>query len=217
MPREVHNQLTAVAVKNETKPGRHADGNGLYLVVSETGAKQWLWRGIVHGRRRDIGMGSAGLVPLRDARETARIWRRIAREGGDPSAERDRTRRQSLTFEEAARKVHAEQIEPNNRNGKHKWQWLRQLELHAFPAVGSLPVHAIRQADILRVLAPIWTEIPETSRRVLQRMRTVLDWAIAAGTGRPRTLSTGWSKASRGSVTAWSTMRPCPGGTCRPS
>ena len=181
MPREVHNQLSAVAVKNEIRPGRHADGNGLYLVVSQTGAKQWLWRGVVHGRRRDIGIGAAGLVPLRDARETARTWRRIAREGGDPSAERDRARRQSLTFEEAARKVHAEQIEPNNRNDKHMWQWLRQLELHAFPAIGSLPVHAIRQAEILRVLAPIWTEMPETSRRVLQRIRTVLDWAITAG------------------------------------
>ena len=88
MPKEVHNQLTAITVKNETRPGRHADGSGLYLVVSDTGAKQWLWRGVVHGRRRDIGMGSAGLVPLRDAPETARSWRRIAREGGDPSAER---------------------------------------------------------------------------------------------------------------------------------
>jgi hypothetical protein len=150
MPKELHNQLTAVAVKNETVPGRHADGNGLYLVVSETGAKQWLWRGVVHGRRRDIGMGSAGLVPLKDAREIARVWRRIAREGGDPSVERDKARRQSLTFAEAARKVHAEQIEPNNRNSKHKWQWLRQLELHAFPVLGSLPVHTIRQADVLR-------------------------------------------------------------------
>ena len=84
MPKEVHNQLTAITVKNETRPGRHADGSGLYLVVSDTGAKQWLWRGVVHGRRRDIGMGSAGLVPLRDAPETARSWRRIAREGGDP-------------------------------------------------------------------------------------------------------------------------------------
>ena len=96
-------------------------------------------------------------------------------------AERDKARRKSLTFEEAARKVPLEQIEPNNRNGKHNWQWLRQLELHAFPTLGSVPVHAIRQADVLRALAPIWTKIPETARRVLQRMRTVLDWSIAAG------------------------------------
>jgi integrase len=126
-------------------------------------------------------MGSARLVPLRDARDTARVWRRIAREGGDPAAERDNARRQSMTFEEAARKVYAEHVEPNSRNGKHKWQWLRQLELHAFPSIGSVPVHAIRQNDVLRVLSPIWIEIPETARRVMQRMRTVFDWALASG------------------------------------
>ena len=181
MPKEVINQLSAATVKNESRPGRYADGNGLYLIVSETGARQWLWRGIVHGRRRDVGIGPARLVLLKDAREIARRWRLLAREGGDPAAERDKARRKSLTFEEAVRKVHADQIEPNNRNGKHNWQWLRQMELHAFPTLGSLPVHAIRQADVLRALSPIWTETPETARRVLQRIRTVLDWCIAAG------------------------------------
>lgn len=181
MPKLVHNALSAVAVRSETRPGRHADGAGLYLVVSETGARQWLWRGVVHGRRRDIGMGSATLVPLKDAREIARRWQRIAREGGDPAAERDRERRKSLTFAEAARGFHAEHIEPNNRNAKHNAQWLRTLEAAAFPVIGSLPVHAVRQADVLRVLAPIWTETPETARRVMQRLRTVMDWSIAAG------------------------------------
>lgn len=180
MPKEVSNQLTAAAVKN-AGPGMHADGNGLYLSVSPTGARQWAWRGTVHGRRREIGMGSARLVPLKDAREIARSWRRIAREGGDPTAERDKARRKSLTFEEAARKVHAEQIEPNARNEKHRNQWIGSLEAHAFPHIGRLPLHAVRQADALRVLAPIWTKTPETARRVLQRMKTVMDWAIAAG------------------------------------
>lgn len=181
VPKEVHNRLTAVVAKGKSRPGRYADGNGLYLVVAETGARQWLWRGVVHGRRRDIGMGPVRLLPLKDARELARAWRRIAREGGDPAAERDKARRESMTFEEAARKVHADQVVPNSRNGKHVWQWLRQLELYAFPKIGKVPVHAVTQADVLRVLAPIWTEIPETARRTMQRIRTVLDWAIAAG------------------------------------
>jgi integrase len=181
VPREVYNRLSAVTVKGESRPGRYADGNGLYLVVSDTGARQWLWRGMVHGRRRDIGMGSARLVPLKDAREIARRWRLVAREGGDPAAERDKARQRSLTFEDAARRVYADQIEANARNEKHRRQWIGSLEAHAFPHIGKLPVHAIRQADALRVLAPIWTETPETARRVLQRMRTVLDWSIAAG------------------------------------
>ncbi len=181
MPKEVRDALTAAKVRQEQRPGRYADGNGLYLHVSETGARWWIWRGTVHGKRRERGMGSARLVSLVEAREIARTWRRIARDGGDPAVERDRNKRKSLTFEDATRQVWSEQIAPNARNPKHRQQWLNTLRDHAFPVIGSLPVHAIRQADILRILAPIWTEKPETARRVRQRLRTVLNWARTAG------------------------------------
>jgi integrase len=136
---------------------------------------------VVHGRRREIGLGSARLVELREARDLAREFRRIARSGGDPVAERDKAKRRSLTFEEAARKVHAEQIVPNSKSGKHVWQWLDTLEKHAFPKIGALPIHAVLQSDILRVLAPVWLVMPETARRIRQRLRLVFDWARAAG------------------------------------
>ncbi len=181
MPKEVHNALTPAKVKQEKRPGRYADGQGLYLHVSETGARWWIWRGTVHGRRRELGMGSARLVSLAKAREIARTWRRIARDGGDPVVERDKNRRQSLTFEEAARRVWAAQIEPPGRNEKYTKQWLTSLKAHAFPLIGSLPVHAVTQSDILRVLSPIWTERSQTARLVRQRLRTVLNWARAAG------------------------------------
>jgi integrase len=77
--------------------------------------------------------------------------------------------------------VHAEHVAPHNRNAKHVAQWLSTLETYVFPTMGKLPVHAVEQADILRVLAPIWTDKPETARRVRQRLRTVLDWARTAG------------------------------------
>lgn len=105
----------------------------------------------------------------------------MARRGGDPVAERDKDKRASLTFEDAARTVHAEHVAPHNRNPKHVAQWLTTLETYAFPTMGKLPVHAVEQADVLRVLSPIWTEKPETARRVRQRLRTVLDWARTAG------------------------------------
>ena len=181
MPREVHEGLTALRVKREKKPGRYADGNGLYLHVSETGARWWLWRGTVHGRRREIGMGSARLVSLTEARDIARSWRRIARADGDPVAERDKAKLGKLTFDAAARQVHAEQIETRGRSAKYRQQWLTTLEVHAFPLIGSLPIHAVTQADILRVLAPIWTDMPTTARLVRQRIRTVLNWARTAG------------------------------------
>jgi integrase len=86
-----------------------------------------------------------------------------------------------MTFEEAARIVWADNIAPNNRNAKHVAQWLSTLEAYTFPTMGKRPVHAVDQADILRALAPIWTEKPETARRVRQRLRAVLDWAYASG------------------------------------
>lgn len=181
MPREVYDQLSATAVRQTKKPGRYADGCGLYLCVNEKGARWWQWRGVVHGRRREIGMGSALTISLKKARETAREWRSIARNGGDPALERDRARRIAMSFEDAARTVHTEQIEPHNRNAKHVAQWLNTLETYAFPVIGKRPVNVVDQSDVLRVLAPIWTEKPETARRVRQRLRTVLDWARTAG------------------------------------
>ena len=181
MPKEVFNAITPAKARQEKVPGRYADGNGLYLVVSDSGARWWIWRGTVHGRRREIGMGSARLVSLAEAREIARTWRRIARAGGDPVAERDKGKRESLTFEAAARRVWVDQIEPNARSPKHRAQWFKTLQVYAFPRIGSRSVHAVTQADILGILAPIWTEKPETARRIRQRLRTVLNWARTAG------------------------------------
>jgi integrase len=162
-------------------PGRYADGGGLYLVVDPSGARRWLLRIVAQGKRRDIGLGGVQTVTLADARERAQRLRAIARDGGNPLAERDRDKRASLTFADAARRVHAEQIVPNAKNGKHVAQWLKTLETYAFPVAGAKPVDAVDQADILRILSPIWTETPETARRVRQRLRTVLDWARTAG------------------------------------
>ena len=181
MPKQVNNALTAARVKQEKRRGRFADGNGLYLHVSETGARWWIWRGTVHARRRELGLGSVQLIPLAEAREIARSWRRIARAGGDPVVERDKGKRETLTFEAATRRVWAEQIEPHGRTAKHRQAWIGSLETYAFRTIGSRPIHAVTQADILRVLARIWTDKPETARRVRQRLRTVMNWARVAG------------------------------------
>lgn len=80
--------LTPLKVRALKAPGRYTDGNGLYLLVDQRGAKRWVLRTLALGRRRDIGLGSTLLVPLVEAREAARQWRKIAREGGDPIAAR---------------------------------------------------------------------------------------------------------------------------------
>ncbi len=172
-------KLTAKTVSGNLAPGMHNDGGGLYLHVSATGAKSWILRTRVHGKRTDIGLGSASLVPLAKARTRAVELRAIARAGGDPLAEK-RKAAGTPSFEEAARQVWEEQIAPAARNEKHKAQWLNTLRDYAFPRIGARKVDAVQSADILAVLQPIWLEKPETARRVRQRLRTVFDWAIAA-------------------------------------
>ena len=98
-------KLNARKVDTLREPGMYGDGEGLYLCVGRIGAKSWILRTVVHGRRRELGLGSASLVPLAEARERSRAPRRVAREGGDPETLR---RRASLTFWEATETVHTQ-------------------------------------------------------------------------------------------------------------
>lgn len=114
-------KLTAVQVKN-AKPGRHADGKGLYLLVKPSGAKSWVLRVQVSGRRRDFGLGSTDIVTLQEAREKAQACRKMAKEGLDPVLERKKANRLIPTFREAAERYHAA-VKGGWRNGKHTDQW----------------------------------------------------------------------------------------------
>ncbi len=144
--RQPDRALTAVYVRQANESGRHADGNGLYLVVEPSGAKRWVLRTIVHGRRRDIGLGSARIVSLAEAREQAALFRKTARAGGDPILEHRRSRSTAPTFAEAARLVHAGHSRAW-RNPKHAAQWLSTLERYAFPVLGQRPVDQIESGN----------------------------------------------------------------------
>src|SRR5687767_2808008 len=152
--------LTAVSVRNVDKPGRYADGNGLYLIVDPSGAKRWTLRTVVQGRRRDIGLGSAQLVSLSEARDKALQYRRTARSGGDPLAEKRKASRTSPTFKEAADKVFAEHARAW-RSARHSEQWLNSLRDYVFPTLGARPVDQVDTPDVLKTLAPIWLTKPE--------------------------------------------------------
>lgn len=120
------------------------------------------------------------LVPLAEAREKARALRKVAREGGDPLIERDRGSQSVPTFKEAAEIVHAEQ-KSTWANAKHAAQWISTLKTYAYPSIGNRRVNEIETPDVLKILAPIWLIKPDTASRVMQRMRTVFDWAKASG------------------------------------
>ena len=158
-------------------PGRHADGNGLYLFVQPTGTRSWIQRLVIRGRRRELGLGSLALVPLAEAREKALVNRKLARQGGDPLAERRRTEG-IPTFAEAATRV-LEQKQAGWRNRKHAREWLSSLKRVAFPRIGKVPVSEVTSADVLEILTPIWYRKAETARRVRLRLRAVLEWAVA--------------------------------------
>src|SRR3569833_564248 len=179
-----HKALTAKQVQHISTPGRHADGEGLYLYVDHTGYKRWILRLIVpsRGKRCDISIGGLTQFTLAQAREEAGRMRRLAKEGGDPIAERQERRRQKpvLTFKEAAEQVH-EIHKATWKNEKHAWQWLHSLKQLVFPVFGSQFVNQTQSVDVLKALQPIWLAKPETARRVKQRIKTVFDWAIAYG------------------------------------
>ncbi len=159
-------------------PGKFNDGRGLMLVVKASGARSWVLRCQVNGRRRDIGLGPWPDVTLAAAREKAIETRRLMREGGDPVTARRRTT--PTRFRDAA----AELIESKRdgwRNAKHAAQWSTTLETYAYPKIGHIDVHVVTVDNVLAVLKPIWLEKPETASRVRQRIEAVLDFATAKG------------------------------------
>ncbi|MAP62345.1 MAG: integrase [Microbacterium sp.] len=194
-------RLTAATIRALTKVGMHADGNGLYLKVDASGAKRWVQRIVVNGKRCDLGLGSASLVSLVEARETALQHRKAARAGEDPLAAK-KLSQAILTFKEAAEAVHALN-KPTWRNEKHGDQWINTLEKFAYPFIGNKRVSTITSADILHALSPIWNTHPETARRVKQRIGSVMKWAMAKGwrTDNPaEAVSQGLSKHDRSKV-----------------
>jgi integrase len=127
-----------------------------------------------------MGLGGWPLVPLKEARDKAFRFRKIAREGGDPFAERDKARVLVPSFRKAAELVHTAHSS-TWKNKKHTGQWLNTLKTYVFPLLGDSRVDQIRSEHIVRAVAPIWLLKPETSRRVLQRVGTVLLWAKGNG------------------------------------
>ena len=177
-------KLTKKLVEN-LGPGRHGDGNGLYLVVDPSGARRWIVRVVVKGQRNrngaplrtDFGLGSAELVTLPQARDRALEYRRMARQGLNP---RFNATREIPTFEEFSRQVHIDRL-PTWKNAKHGQQWLNTLRDYAFPKIGRMPIDSIGQPEVMMCLSPIWTTKHETAKRLTQRIKTVLDVARSKG------------------------------------
>jgi integrase len=193
-------ELGPLEVKRLAQPGLHFVGGvpGLALRVKpeadgteapEQGgsARSWVFRVVIAGRRRDMGLGQYPSVTLAMAREKAREARELIRKGVDP-IEQQRAAQSALraavaaalTFDECAEKYIAAQ-EAGWRNAKHAKQWTATLNQYASPAIGDILVRDIDVPNVLAVLEPIWRTKTETASRVRGRIESVLDWATTRG------------------------------------
>jgi hypothetical protein len=160
------------------KRGKYADGGNLYLIVSEAGARKWVFRFQWQGRAKERGLGSASDVPLAEARVRASDARLMLAKGINPieAAKRDSG---VPTFGTMADEV-CETLGSGFRNAKHRAQWKSTLQTHAAP-LRSLSVDAIDTTHLLAVLQAIWQAKPETASRLRGRIEKVLDAAKAKG------------------------------------
>ncbi len=172
------NRLSARTVATLKKPGRHADGNGLYLHVDATLAKRWVFVFQWRGKRKEMGLGSVQLVSLASARDAALSARRMVAAGTNPIAERQ-TERRATTFGDVADAVLAD-LEPSLTNPKHYAQWKTSL-VETAKSLRSLPVDEVTTDDVLTILRPLWQRTPVTASRLRGRIERVMDAARARG------------------------------------
>ncbi|WP_170473348.1 tyrosine-type recombinase/integrase [Ruegeria arenilitoris] len=165
-------------------PGKYNDGAGLWLHRRDDGGAQWFLRVTVHGRRREMGLGSASEVSLKEARQSAEQWRSYARQGKDPIKEREKERREAERNLNCLADVATDAFESRKAELKgdgKAGRWFSPLELHVLPKLGKVPVSDIDQIDIRDALKPIWHSKGETARKALNRLSIVLKHAAALG------------------------------------
>ena len=180
-------RLSARKVATAKLPGYYADGGNLWLQVSPTGTKSWVFRFTLAGRSREMGMGSLHTFGLAEARERAKAARQLLTDGIDPIERRNSTKRAQRaeaanvrTFDWCAAAYIAAH-EAGWRNAKHAGQWRATLETYASPIIGPMNVADVDTPDVLRVLTPVWTTKAETASRLRGRLESVLDWARVHG------------------------------------
>jgi hypothetical protein len=182
------NRLSAVAVNTGiSRRGMYHDGGGLDLQVSAGGAKSWIFRFMLNGRTREMGLGPLNAIPLAEARKRAAECRRMRLDGVDPIEARKAHRGQrkleaakAMTFDTCAT-AYIEAHKASWRNDKHSNRWRNTLNSYAGPVFHSLPVQAVDLALVMKALEPIWKAKPETASRLRGWIEAVLDWAKVRG------------------------------------
>jgi integrase len=179
-------KLSALAVSKTSTPGYYGDGAGLWLQVSKSITKSWIFRYTLAGKQREMGLGALHTVTLSEARAKAKSCRTLLLAGQDPLDARKATqlvealeRAKMITFDQCAAAYIAAH-RGSWKNAKHAAQWESTLATYAGPIIGALPVAAVDTALVVKVLSPIWQEKTETATRLRGRIESVLDWATVS-------------------------------------
>jgi integrase len=174
-------KLKPLDVQREEKPGKYADGDGLYLIVSGPTSKNWSYRYWFKGKERWLGLGSFKDVSLREARLGRDAARLQVRAGVDVVQEKRSAReeqkaavraKEAKTFEQCAQAYIDECW--NSWSEKHRNQWPSSLKRYAYPTIGQLTIPEIKPSHIYELLRPIWLEKRETANRVRGRIETII-------------------------------------------
>ena len=180
-------KLSALKVGRIKAPGYSSDGAGLWLQTSASGAKSWIFRFMLNGRAREMGLGPLHTVGLADARVKAGDARKLLLEGLDPIEARNAAQRMSklaaakaITFDDASKSYIATH-RAGWKNAKHISQWESTLKTYASPAFGALPISDIDTGMVMKCLESIWATKTETASRVRGRIESILDWATVRG------------------------------------
>jgi len=182
--------LSSLDLQRLKDPGLHFVGEvaGLALRVSGTGtgAKSWILRATIAGKRRDMGLGGYPDVTLADARRRARDLREQIDNGEDPIGQRREARAallaarvKAMTFDQCVDAYLAAHADTWS-NAKHRQQWRNTLATYAGPVIGEMDVAMIETGHVIKVLQPIWTVKTETASRLRGRIESVLSWATTA-------------------------------------
>jgi integrase len=179
-------KLSPLEVSKKTKPGYYGDGAGLWLQVSPSGTKSWIFRFTFAGKQREMGLGPFHTVSLAEARAKAKECRLILRDGKDPLELRKASRlaealdrARMVTFDQCAAAYIATHRH-SWRNAKHASQWENTLATYASPTIGALPVAEVDTPLVVKVLSPIWNTKTETAARLRGRIENILDYATVS-------------------------------------
>lgn len=181
------NKLSAMMVNKIAVAGMYGDGAGLYLLVSPSLSKSWIFRYTMEGKQREMGLGALHTISLAEARALALEARKLIQQGVCPLSEKKRLRARKK-LDDAKTKLfkdcavaYIQSHKKGWKNAKHLYQWERTLEMYVYPVLGELAVADISTELVIRCLEPIWSEKSETATRVRQRIEVVWDWAKVMG------------------------------------